>query len=110
MHRLPVLVRHPVDDLARLRVGERDAALLGGGAVPLGQAVPAEPGQVHDIDVLDIRALPEVGDEAAKRRGLELGASAVVDRVGHVLFYRVCYVAAMDAAGGNVTVLSDGTT
>src|SRR5215208_662568 len=35
----PLVVRHAVDDLARLRVGQRDALLLGGGAVPFRQAV-----------------------------------------------------------------------
>src|SRR5712691_6370288 len=38
----PLVIGHAVDDLARLRVGQRDALLLGSGAVPFRQAVAAE--------------------------------------------------------------------
>ena len=54
----------------------------GGRAVPLRQAVPAEPREVHDVDVLDVGALAEVLHQPAERRGLDLGAR-LIGNVGH---------------------------
>ena len=51
-----------------------DAALGGGRAIPLRQAVPAEPREVHDVDVLNVGALAKMLHQPAKRRGLDLGA------------------------------------
>src|SRR3981189_1165144 len=48
---LPLVLRHAVDDLARLRVGDLDAARAGFLAVPARQAIAAETGQVHQVDV-----------------------------------------------------------
>src|SRR5262249_15179214 len=56
----PLVVWHPVDDLAGVGIGHRDALLLGGGAVPFRQAVAAEAGQVHQIDVLHVGALAQM--------------------------------------------------
>src|SRR6266436_4047518 len=78
--RPPFVVGHPINDLPRLRVRQRQAALLGFGAIPLRQAVPAEAGQVHQIDVLDIGPLAQMLDETAKRCRFELGAGLVVHR------------------------------
>src|SRR6266478_271652 len=52
----PLVVRHAVDDLAGLRVGDLDTARAGFLAVPARQAIAAETGQVHQVDVLHIRA------------------------------------------------------
>src|SRR3990170_22810 len=49
--RLPRVVRHAIDDLARLRLGEREAALLGRRPVPFRQAVAAEAGAGPPGDV-----------------------------------------------------------
>jgi len=43
---------------------------LHAGRVPLGEAVAAEPGQVHDVDVLDLGRELQVLDELAERVGL----------------------------------------
>src|SRR5207245_174793 len=76
--RLPFVVRHAVDALAGLRVGDLYAALLGRLAVPAAEAVPAEAGEVHQVDVLDIGPLAQVLDQRAEGRGLELGAGLLV--------------------------------
>src|SRR4051812_9428318 len=49
---LPLVVRHAVDDLARLGIGDLDALLARLLAVPARQAIAAEAGQVHQVDVL----------------------------------------------------------
>src|SRR5690606_12974139 len=79
---LPSIVRHPVDPFARALEVELDASLLGGGGVPLAEAVAAKPGQVHQVDVLDVGPLLEVGDQAAERRGFHLGALRIVGNGG----------------------------
>src|SRR5207302_2999587 len=73
----PFVVGHAVDDLARLGIGQCQAALLGGGAVPFREAVAAEAGEVHQIDVLHIGALAQMLDQRAERRRFELGAGLV---------------------------------
>src|SRR6266852_8783255 len=74
----PLVIGHAVDDLARLGVAERNALLLGRGAVPFRQAVAAEAGEVHQIDVLHVGALAQMRDQRAERRGLKLGAGLVI--------------------------------
>lgn len=69
MFGLPLIVRHAVDDFPSGCVFQREAALLGFRAVPLGQAVTTEACKVHEVDVLDVRALLEVRNETAKGRG-----------------------------------------
>src|SRR6516225_5672065 len=49
---LPLLVRHAVDQLPTLVLGQRHATFVGGILHPIGQAVAAEAGQVHQINVL----------------------------------------------------------
>ena len=78
----PFVVGHPVDQLAGLVIGHRLAALLRGGAIPLGQAGPAEAGEVHQVDVLHIGAAAQVLDERAEGGGLELGLGLGVHRAG----------------------------
>jgi len=69
--RLPRLVGHAVDDLTRRVVAQVVAVRLRGRGVPLGQAVPAKAGQVHQVDVLDVGALLQVGDQVAEHLGIE---------------------------------------
>src|SRR5437588_4874359 len=73
----PFVIGHAVDDLARFGIAERDALLLGRGAVPFRQAVAAEAGEVHQIDVLHIGAFAQMRDQRAERRRFELGAGLV---------------------------------
>src|SRR5436190_5076597 len=78
--RPPLVVGHAIDDLARFGIGEREAAVLGFGAIPFRQAVTAEAGQVHQIDVLHIGPLAQMLHEPAEGCSLELGAGLVVHR------------------------------
>lgn len=55
--RLPFIERHAVYDLARLLLVHIDAACFRGGQVPLPQAIAAETGKIHEVDILHIRAL-----------------------------------------------------
>src|SRR5581483_1235432 len=72
--RLPGVVRHPVDDLARLVLGELDALGLSGLLVPVREAVPAEAGKLHEVDILHVAPLAKMGEEPPEGRGLELVA------------------------------------
>src|SRR3546814_9491275 len=78
--RLPLVVGHPVDNLAGGVVVQAQALLLGGGQVPLGEAVAAESRQVHQVDVLHVAALAQVLDKRAEGGGLQLGAGLFVQR------------------------------
>src|SRR5713226_8334257 len=75
---LPLLVRHAVDDFAGLGVGDLDAARAGFFAVPARQAIAAEAGEVHQVEVLHIRAFLQMRDQPAKGGGFEFGAGLVV--------------------------------
>src|SRR4051794_36127083 len=78
----PLVVRHAIDDLARLGIGQRDSTLLGRRAIPFRQTVAAEPGEVHQVDILHVGALAQMRDERTECRGLQLGTGIVVDRIG----------------------------
>src|SRR5215471_12191272 len=78
--RSPFVIGHAIDDLPRLGIGERNAAVFSFGAIPFRQAVAAKTGQVHQIDVLDVGPLAQMLHEAAEGRGLEFGAGFVVHR------------------------------
>src|SRR5690242_19212582 len=75
---LPLVVRHPVNDLAGLRIGHLDALLARLLAVPARQAVAAEAGEIHQVDVLHVGALLQVRDQAAEGGSLEFGLGLVV--------------------------------
>src|SRR5262249_38469546 len=75
---LPLVIRHAVDDLARLGIGYLDALLARLLAIPARQAVTAEPCQVHQVDVLPVGALPQVRDQAAESGSFQFGAGLVV--------------------------------
>src|SRR5690606_14139022 len=63
---LPLLVRHAVDDFARIVLTERLACLASRFLIPVRQAVAAEAGEIHQVYVLDVCALPHVLHELAK--------------------------------------------
>src|SRR5581483_11863471 len=74
----PFLVRHSVNDAARAIVGKIDAPLLRGRRVPLREPVAAEAGGVHEIDVLDVGAAPQVFHQTAESGGFDLGTGFVI--------------------------------
>src|SRR5689334_21773777 len=63
---LPFVVRHAVDDLTRLGIWDLDALLARLLAVPARQAVAAEAGQIHQVDVLYVGALLQMRDQPAE--------------------------------------------
>src|SRR5690349_6494735 len=73
MARLPLRVGHAINDLASLALFERQAAGPGGVLVPVRQAIPAEPGKVHEVDVLHVGPFPKMFDEPPECRRLEFG-------------------------------------
>src|SRR6185369_4202878 len=52
--RFPGLVGHAVDGLPALVLAQGDALGVGGVLEPVGQAVAAEAGQIHQVDILDV--------------------------------------------------------
>src|SRR6185369_6287392 len=70
---LPVLVGHAVDDLARALLGKLQALGVGRLLVPVGEAVAAEAGQIHQVDVLHLAAPAQMLHELAESRGLQFG-------------------------------------
>ena len=79
---LPVRVRLAVHNLERLVVVHAQTALARAAQVPLGQAVPTKPRQIHLVDVLHIRAGLEVRHKLPERVRLELGLRARRDTHG----------------------------
>src|SRR5260370_19654517 len=75
---LPFVVRHAVDDLARLGIGDLDTLFARLLAIPARQAIAAEAGQVHQVEVLHVGALLQVRDQAAEGGSFEFGAGFVV--------------------------------
>ena len=84
----PLVIRHAVDDLASFRIGPRHAALLGRRARPCRQAVAAEPGEIHQVDVLHIGSLAQVRHQTAKYGGFQFGGGFLVDRHGATLIMK----------------------
>src|SRR5438045_8023461 len=70
---LPLVVRHAINVLAALLLGQRDSALVRRILEPVRKAVAAEAGQVHEIDVLNVGAVPQMLDESAESGGFQLG-------------------------------------
>ena len=75
---LPLTVRHSVYGLPRIRVADVHPAFLRGGQVPFRQAVAAETRQIHQVDILHIRAFLEVLYQAAERSGFDLGTCFLI--------------------------------
>ena len=81
--RLPLRLRHAVDRLPALVPGHRHAALVGGFLHPVRQAIAAEAGEIHQVDVLHVGAAAQMLDQAAVDRGFEFRGGLLVD--GHDL-------------------------
>src|SRR5215204_3287082 len=79
--RLPVVVGHAVDVLAALVLRQRHAARVGRVLEPVREAVAAEAGEVHEVEVLHVGSRPQMLDQPAEGRRLELAARRLVDVV-----------------------------
>src|ERR1019366_6316302 len=113
--RLPGLVGHAVDGLAALVLADVSALGVGLLLEPIGQAVAAEAREIHQIDVLDIAAGPQMFDEAPKNRSFKFRSGFVVNRHGRSLAvcrgistlsgccHRFCHIAAQTALTGGIS-------
>src|SRR6516225_8152318 len=75
----PFVIGHAVDDLAALLLGHRDSLGVGGIFHPVGEAVAAKTGQIHQIDVLHVGARAQVLDQAAVDGGFEFRTGILID-------------------------------
>jgi len=80
----PLRVGHAVHPLPRLLVVQCLAARLGLGAIPLREAVAAEAGQVHQVDVLDLGMFTQEVAQLAEGRGFHFELQAVVVHGGRL--------------------------
>src|SRR5580704_10761922 len=95
----PFVVGHAVDDLAALVLGHRQALGVGRVLHPVGQAVAAEAGQIHQVDVLHVGAAAKMLDQAAIHRGFEFRAGFFIgSRLGSHGRLRVLVKAKIEAA------------
>src|SRR5262245_61807414 len=76
--RTPFVVRHAVDDLAALVLAHRHAFFVGGVLHPVGEAIAAEAGEIHQVDILHVGACPQVLDQAAIDGGFEFQLGLLV--------------------------------
>ena len=74
----PFLDRHAIDCRSGLVIVHIKPAVSGRSQVPFRQAVPAEAGQIHLVNILNIAAFLEVFDKPAKCGGLDFFFSVVV--------------------------------
>src|SRR5262245_21932160 len=60
---------------------------LGGGVLhPIGEAIAAEPGKIHQVDILHVGARPQVSDQASEGCGLELRFGLFIERHARLPF------------------------
>src|ERR1700751_4843088 len=78
---LPGLIGDAVDRPAALVLAHGNALCVGGVLHPVGQAVAAEAGEIHQVDVLDIGPFTQMVDETPEGGGFDFGSGFVVD--GH---------------------------
>lgn len=75
----PFLIRHAINRLQSIRIGEFvHAQFLGSRMVPFGQAIAAEIGDDHELDVLHLGMRAEMIHQPAEYRGLEFGTLGFV--------------------------------
>src|SRR5471032_2353288 len=70
----PLAVRHAVNHFTGSVEAQVDLLFIGSGLVPLRQAVTAETGEVHQVDVLHILAAVQVRDQSTKGGGFKFEA------------------------------------
>ncbi len=80
--RLPGLVGHAVDRLAAFVLGQRNALFIGRILEPVGQAIAAEPGQIHQVDVLDVGPVTQMPNQTPEYGSFQFCSGFVVKRHG----------------------------
>src|SRR3954447_23023454 len=84
---LPFLIRHAIDRLTALVLGHRHAAGVSGLLHPVRQAIAAEGGENHPVDVLHVGARARMLQKAPERGGPELCGGLFVERHGRMLLF-----------------------
>src|SRR5262245_18157185 len=78
MSRLPLLVSHAVDRLPRFVLAQGKASRRGRLLIPIGEAVPAKPRELHEVDVLNVGPLAKMADEPSEGFRLDLGPRLLI--------------------------------
>src|SRR5580704_10227054 len=79
---LPGLIRHAVDRLTALILAHCRPHGVGFFLEPIRQAVAAEARQIHQVDVLNVGAGPQMLDKTPKYRSFKFRSGFVVNRHG----------------------------
>jgi hypothetical protein len=77
--RLPCFIRHAIDRLTALVLGQGNAFFVGGILKPVRQAVAAKARKIHQVDILHIGAASQMLHKTAKHGCLQFRLSFVVD-------------------------------
>src|SRR5262245_10265384 len=70
--RLPLLVGHALDRLPRFVLAQGKAYRRIRLLIPMGEAVPAEPRELHEVDILHVGPLAKMPDEPPEGLRLDL--------------------------------------
>ena len=81
---LPVFIRHAVNNFACFLIIHLYSPVLGCGHVPFRETIPAKPGQIHDVYVLDIRPFLKMGHQSSEGSGF-LRVIALMTAASHSL-------------------------
>ncbi len=80
----PFGLGHAVDGFACRGLVEGDASFGGGVGQPVAEAVAAEAADAHQVDVLDVGAVLEMGDETTEGGGFKgLAGGGIQGGIGH---------------------------
>src|SRR5690606_28173273 len=71
---LPFRIRHSVNHLPSGFIVELQLSLGGGSGIPFGQAVATKARKIHQIDILNILAAVQMGQQTPKYSGFNIGA------------------------------------
>src|SRR5262249_21880391 len=74
----PLGIRHPVDGVGAFVLGDADALRVGRFFHPVREAIAAEAGKIHHVDILHVGARTKVLDQAAVNSSLKLGPGLFV--------------------------------
>jgi hypothetical protein len=78
----PLVIRLAIDEFAAFFLGHGQTFFIRRVLHPVRQAVAAETGQIHQIDVLDVGTGAQVADQAPENGGFQFRSGFVVDRHG----------------------------
>ena len=98
----PFIHGHTIDRLSGLVVVHIQSSVIGCSQVPFGQAVAAETGQVHQVNILNIAALLQVLDESAKRSRFDFFFCSLVHFLSRQGSWWVLGIGLMERENNNI--------